>query len=120
MLRKDGKYTIYKIQHWIEPGGMYKDGRWAESDLNYFLKGVDKAKDEELRNQFNACGECWQETGEYGVYDSDTAIDMLKLVVKYNVGLKFRVVQVKIHQQTVGLFYYQPEFLIEEIANADL
>jgi hypothetical protein len=38
MLRRDGSYTIFKIQHWIEPCHMYKEGKWAESNIGLFLK----------------------------------------------------------------------------------
>ena len=116
MLRNDGRYTIFKVQHWIKPGFMYKEGKWAESDLDQFLKGVNWWDDPVRRKEllepyksFSACGDCWQQTGEHGTYDSDTAVEMLKLLSKHNPDTKFRVIKVEIRQQTVGIFYYQPE-----------
>jgi len=124
MLRKDGRYTIFKIQHWAEPGKMYKEGRWTESALDHFLnKGGWNVWEGRYRNKlkypynvFSACGDCWQETGEHGTYNSDDAIEMLKILSRLHPDTKFRVARVEISQQTVGTFYYQPE----DITYADL
>lgn len=102
MLRNDGIYKIYKIQH------MYpKTKEWV-----YSIYGSPEIKPNEqgIRNTFTASGICWQETGEHGVYDLKDAKVGLKMAYdrykedvkeKHTLpGFKFRIVLVSIIQQT--------------------
>jgi hypothetical protein len=120
MLRNDGKYTIFKIQMWMNPNSMYKEGKWYEPALDSMLNkagwnvwGGDRR--EYLKDpyrSFSACGECWQETGENGSYSSDEALELLKLLARLYPDEKFRVARMEISQRTAGVFYYQPEDVI--------
>lgn len=69
MLRKDGTFTFYKIQH------QQTDGEWV-----YSIYGTPdtNSKAKPCPDTFTASGRCWQETGEHGVYDKRNALVGLK------------------------------------------
>ena len=97
IVRKDGKFTFYKIQACGE------NGRWYYVRFYPFLKTASKqtrAKFEKLEDKYNACGDCWQETGNDGTYDFQTACDMVMILCKENKGVSFRVVKITIEQET--------------------
>lgn len=103
MIRNDGDYKIYMIQHRYE-----KKGRWAGTGDVLFANVPAKFRFASIHPlahrspfvQFAASGECWQQTGTHGTFDREVAIKMLELVAKYNPEHSFRVVLVRISQKT--------------------
>jgi len=95
MLRNDGTYTIYEIQH------QQNDKKWVFTNLDTLEKprSHEETFSEPWRS-FTACGECWQETGEFGCYDMKTAILFLLNVIEHCPKRKFRLVKINITQKT--------------------
>jgi len=91
MIRKDGTYTFYKIQH------LQKDG-WVYSNFDVFCKNLD-FRDDPYRS-FTAVGECWQETGEQACYDIFTSLLFLKQISELWPNFQFRLVKVQVMQKT--------------------
>lgn len=82
MLRKDGVYLFYMIQH-------SQDGiDWTYSSLDYF--GHPKG--------FTASDKCWQQTGMHGTFDRQEAIDGCCWISERHPKVKFRVVVVAMSQ----------------------
>lgn len=82
MIRNDGKYEIYRLQH-----------LW-----NHRTKWVGSIENEEF---FKASGECWQQTGIHGTFDFDEAKKAFEEVVsRLEKNRKFRLVKVTISQST--------------------
>lgn len=65
MLRRDGVYVVYRIQHY-EPHSK----QWVYSNFDHF--GTPKG--------FSAADPCWQQTGIHGVFDEATACAGLKWI----------------------------------------
>lgn len=99
MLRNDGTYTIYKIQH------QQSDKKWVFTNFDniFEIKLSHKETFSEPWRSFTACGKCWQETGEHGCYDSKTAILALVIITEHSPKRKFRLVKVDITQKTEWL-----------------
>jgi hypothetical protein len=105
MLRNDGAYKIYVIQH-LYP----KTDEWAMS-----IYGSPEIRPNEpgIRNTFTASGICWQQTGINGVYDLEDAKLGLKMAIKHykmdvekkhsKPGYKFRIACISIIQQTTPI-----------------
>lgn len=94
MLRKDGTYTLYRIQH------LLKIGEWAYSNFDFFCKGPDFSVRLEPYRSFTAVGECWQEIGEYGSYALSTSLSFLKQISQAWPDYQFRLVKIEITQKT--------------------
>jgi len=96
MLRKDGKYTFYKIQH-----------QWSPTSEWVYSSYVDYAKtNSETCDSFTASGNCWQLIGEHGVFDIRNARTGLKhakeAVVRDFVANKLpRVIELRLVRITV-------------------
>lgn len=86
MLRSDGKFEFYQIQHRISP---YR--RWVTSNLDHF--GVPPG--------FEANSACWQKTGRHGTFDLGEGILGLDWIRKRNEGNTFRLVLMKVWQTTL-------------------
>lgn len=85
MLRTDGDYTIYVIEHLRQNDSIE---RWVRSIENEYY--------------FGASGVCRQETGVHGTFDLEEAKRAFISIVN-NCKLsdrKFRLVRVRIHQST--------------------
>ena len=99
MLKQDGKYQIYIIQHQYN-----KEGNWCNSDIDTFepnsLKRWKDGKELEPWCHLSANGTCWQETGIHGTFDIDDARKMILLLKKHNEQHNFRVVRVDIWQDS--------------------
>ncbi len=87
MLRRDGEYEIYRIQHGTLNGG------WVDSNLDHF--GEPKG--------FSADGACWQRTGVIGTFSVGEARDGLAWIREKNPHVQFRLVLVKVGQKTTVL-----------------
>ena len=82
MIRNDGKYEIYKLQHLWE-------GR---------TEWVGSIENEEF---FTTSGDCWQKTGIHGTFDFDKARKVFGDVVsRLDKKREFRLVKVTISQST--------------------
>jgi hypothetical protein len=83
MLRKDGKWNIYKVQH-------YDGVKWAYSNLDAFgcPEGLSPSQP------------CWQLTGQKGTFERDEAKRSLLWIRERNPKYKFRVVKVVVAQKT--------------------
>ena len=92
MLRKDGIYTFYKIQHF------QSDGEWVYSDLGVICSRLDSRI--EPYQSFTSMGKCWQETGEHGCYGLATGLLFLKQISRLKPDFKFQLVKVQINQTT--------------------
>lgn len=80
MLRTEGKFTIYKIEHQWQ-----NKGNWASSIEN--------------EHYFTASGDCWQRTGVHGTFDLEEAKKAFgEVVSKLDKNRKFRLVGVTIEQ----------------------
>lgn len=82
---KDGKWTIYQIQHLI---GI---NEWVYSSLDFF--GYPPG--------FNASGKCWQETGIHGTLDDLEAREGLKWLRNKHPGFTFRCVKLTMTKKTL-------------------
>ena len=95
MIRNDGTYTIYQIQH------QQSDKKWVFTNLDTLEKPFSREDIfSEPWRSFTACGECWQETGEHGCYDLKTSILFLLNIIERSPKKKFRLVKVSITQKT--------------------
>ncbi len=104
MIRTDGMFVFYKIQH-QQPS----DKKWV-----YSIYGTPEItpNGSGIRDTFTASGFCWQQTGEHGVYELKNAKKGLKLAYKMleedgkakktNIK-KLRLVQVSIMQKTIPI-----------------
>lgn len=88
MLRSDGTYRIYRIQH-----RKLNSDRWIYSDLDVFGWPNGFAADTDSK--------CWNETGVCGTYDKRLADDGLLWIAAENPGVTFRLVEVMISQRTI-------------------
>jgi len=80
MIRNDGIYTIYMIQH------QWKDKpRWETSIENIML--------------FPASDTCWQQTGVHGTYSEEKAKEAFRKLVP-NANQTYRIAKVSISQKT--------------------
>lgn len=82
MLRTDGSYTFYHIQHKGADG-------WGYSNLDHFGHP----------DGFNASGACWQKIGENATFDFSQAKAGLKWISKKHPKYKFRLMAVDIIQR---------------------
>lgn len=104
MLRHDGIYEIYRIQHLYR-----KEGEWTFSGNSLFanvpprLRFTGRVHGEHQSPflEFSSSGDVWQQTGSHGTYFYDVAMKMLGLVAKYNERHSFRVVLIFISQETM-------------------
>jgi hypothetical protein len=87
MLRSDGTYNIYIIQHQWR-----KAGEWKMSDIGGFGSKPPMS--------MNAIGQCWQDTGVMGTYHLKDALAVLPDLRKRNPEHAFRVACVCISQGT--------------------
>jgi hypothetical protein len=104
MIRTDGTFTIYRIQH-RTPGG-----RWTFSNFDHFGHPPG----------FTASEPCWQQTGVMGTFDREVAVKALRWIqnpkrvvrrvehweeIEYRFGIshEFRLVVVEITQRTTPL-----------------
>jgi len=80
MIRTEGKFSIYRIEH------QWKDkSKWASSIEN--------------EQYFTASGDCWQQTGVHGTFDLEEAKKAFgEVVSKLDKNRKFRLVCVTIEQ----------------------
>jgi len=92
MIRKDGIYTFYKIQHF------QSDGKWVYSDLGVICSSLDSRI--EPYQSFTSVGKCWQETGEHGCYGLATGLLFLKQISRLYPDFKFQLVRAQINQTT--------------------
>lgn len=90
MLRYDGDYVIYTIQHWVPNGVGRKVAQWDWTSFDHFghVDGM------------TANDRCWQETGIDGTYDPDIADAGLANISARHPKRKFRIVSVHITQIT--------------------
>lgn len=92
MLRNDGKYTIFVIQHEQPEKG--KESTWVYSNLDVF--GYPEG--------FSASDDCWQKTGIHGTFDAEQAMEGLSELRKKNKDKhRFRLALVRITQITTWL-----------------
>jgi hypothetical protein len=81
MVRNDGNYVIYLIQH------KERSGRWVRSIEN--------------ERYFKASDECWQITGIHGTFDLEHAKKVYEHIINIEEeGNIYRIVKVTINQKT--------------------
>lgn len=86
-MRRDGAYSIYKIQH---QGEIKDEFDWHYSNMDHY--GYPEG--------FNASGECWQQLGIHGVFIDELAIKGLRWIRERHPDTKFRLVLVFVAQVT--------------------
>jgi hypothetical protein len=92
MIRQDGKWLFFRIQHKM-------NGEWVFSSFDHFgYPGDWKSTD-----GFGACGDCWQQTGEHGTYKRQLALDGAKELMTKHPGTEFRAVRINIAQKTTPI-----------------
>jgi len=103
MLRQDGEYIIFIIQH------KYKDKKvegWSNSGDcgQFFPNGPFTEKEWRTKHKeidyFNASGDCWQDTGVHGTYDLNEAFQLLVKVIQWAPEHRFRIARIEIKQKT--------------------
>lgn len=107
MIRCDGVFVIYKIQH------LQADGVWTGSNLDHFGTPhvTGKSSNKMARtgwsttNGFSACGDCWQQTGATGTFDLNAAAEALVWISEKWPDYQFRIAKVTISQLTEGWMY---------------
>jgi hypothetical protein len=98
MIRTDGTYKIFIIEFLQE-----SDKTWHYAgDGDHWLTGT-LPFDKEPRKSFNACGNCWQQTGVFGTFDKKTAFDLLYIISENNKTRSFRVCELYISQKITPL-----------------
>lgn len=112
MIRIDGTFVIYKIQHLV-PQAIGLQEKWVGSSLDHFgtphvtgetrSKGI--RKDWCTKNGFSACGDCWQTTGVTGTFELNAASEALAWMCQKWPQSQFRIVKVTISQTTEGWMY---------------
>jgi hypothetical protein len=106
VVRNDGTYEIYRIQHKYNKKGAWAysgvtDGSFAaDIPVKHRYVNVHDHKMTPAFYAFSACGEVWQKTGIHGSFNRGDALKVLKLMAEYNPEHKFRVVKVTITQKT--------------------
>lgn len=86
--RTDGEFTVYAIQH------QQADLQWKYSSFDFYGTPPSTTDD------FSAGGECWQRTGQHGVFDFDAALAGLKWIEEKHRKEKFRLVTIQLRQYT--------------------
>lgn len=93
LLRTDGEFTIYLLQHKYK-----KKGSWTDSSLDFFHLG--QPAYEGLKRPFSASGECWQQTGVCGTYGRGEALAFCAAIAAKYTDHKFRIACVHVVQHT--------------------
>ena len=84
--RREGKYTIFMIQH------QNSDGEWVISSFDHF--GTPS-------RAFAASGRCWQDTGYHGCYDVAEASEALRWMARKHSDHNFRVLKINASIQDI-------------------
>jgi len=101
MLRKDGKYVIYKIQCRSIFSSDPSRSKWHFLNFDSIGKNLPRGTIySDPWRSFSACGECWQKTGEFGCFDIKIAKPFLEKLERISRDYKFRLVRVAISQHT--------------------
>lgn len=103
MLRKDGDYVIYVLQHKFK-----KEGGWDHSgDGGGFSLAIYENErrtgeqvSEHLREEFMASGDVWQETGIHGSYSKIAAEEFMMAIARCNTEHSFRILKMTITQNS--------------------
>lgn len=99
MLRNDGKYEIYMIQHLAEVGAFgHTKSEWHFSNFDHF--GTPVCTGVCADKGFSASGDCWQETGIHGTFDMEIGLQGLRWIADKHRGIKFRLVKLTLTRQT--------------------
>lgn len=75
-------------EYYVIEGQFGKTGRWS-ANHEFIYMGLGK---EYEFNKFTASGECWQQTGNHGVFDKEYAIDIcdkLNVMCEYGNGIPY-------------------------------
>jgi len=101
MLREDGNFIFLQIEAYCPTTDL-----WTSIEDRYYLKRYELG-------EHSACGKCWQEIGEHGIYDLEYAKrfcnDLNKSLtngeMKYAVNnpTKFRLVSCKVSQERIPM-----------------
>ena len=101
MLRVDGCFSFYRIQHLVgtlphRMGKVYRAGDKTWSYSNFDTLGYPS-------DAFNTLGDCWQKLGVFGTFNFTHVEPALEVMSRKNPGVEFRVVRVNVMQQTMVL-----------------
>lgn len=97
MMRNDGLWTFFQIQH------LQTDGAWMQSSFDYFGTPPFNDGDVDRHLKFSASGDCWQQTGQHGTYDQEYAEMCLRAMQKKHTETTFRLVLQVVSQKTLAL-----------------
>ncbi len=103
MLRHDGTYKIYRIQHRYRKRGDWTfsgDSLFANVPPRLRFTGRTYGEHRSPFLEFGASGDVWQQTGIHGTYSYGVARRMLELVAQHNEKHSFRIVLILISQET--------------------
>ena len=87
MIRTDGSYIFYVIEHHTD------NDRWEKSNFDHF--GYPKG--------FEAHNECWQRIGIIGTFDMKIARYGLFWMADRHPGIRFRLSRIEITQMTTPI-----------------
>ena len=101
-IRRAGKFYFWVVQHWGSNGSSSQYA-WHEVGGSHFVKlpenlrwagkGNDR-KELEPFQEWSACGECWQTTGNHGFMKGSDAMKLFELLTAYTHDTDFRAAQV--------------------------
>ena len=104
MLRSDGDFTIYVIQHLSRPGGNpFREITWVNSNLDYFVTNVPSDERNAIA-PFMAVGECWQKTGIHGTFNQNEALNAVVALATNNPDYNFRVAELQLSMRTRSVY----------------
>ena len=86
MIRQDGHFIVYRIQH-QEDGG-----EWVYSNFDHFGTPL---------TSFSPSGDCWQATGIHGTLSHADIMPALRIIRDNHPHNTFRAVRVNLRQQTM-------------------
>ncbi len=94
MLRRDGNYKFYCIQHLWE---RREESKWAFSG---YVEWAEQAiGDWKGASAFSACGEVWQSIGVHGTHDQSYALALCSWLSHNKPEHRFRVVLCQVTQK---------------------
>lgn len=97
MLRKDGTWTFYFLQHLYDRKG----DEWSFTSVGAFWEDLPREHHDEARRlsePFQATGKCWQQIGIHGSYDPKDALMLAAFMAKHHKKHQFRVAEANVVQ----------------------
>ncbi len=107
-LQENGNYTIYNVEYrgYGKGDNRVWNGVFHGQAPNFFDPGDCKEHkeidvlDNGKPSEMGPCGHCWQQTGEYGTFDEDLAIKILRILHNKHQNTDFRIRKYEVSQKS--------------------